>query len=101
MNVKISEITKELEQVGEDGFAWVKEKYVADEREGVKKLLLKYENRYEKLKTERARVRSMQEYERSYNEYRYICGIDEVGRGPLAGPVIASAIILPKDCENL
>nr|WP_295678408.1 ribonuclease HII [uncultured Lachnoclostridium sp.] len=101
MNIKISEITEELELVGEDGFESVKEKYVTDEREGVKKLLVKYENRYEKLRIERARVKSMQEYERSYPTYRYICGIDEVGRGPLAGPVIACAIILPKDCEIL
>ena len=28
---------------------------------------------------------------------RHICGIDEVGRGPLAGPVVAGAVILPKD----
>ena len=54
MNIKISEITEELELVGEDGFESVKEKYVTDEREGVKKLLVKYENRYEKLRIERA-----------------------------------------------
>ena len=37
------------------------------------------------------------EFERKYSEYDYICGIDEVGRGPLAGPVVAAAVILPKD----
>ena len=31
----------------------------------------------------------------------YVCGIDEVGRGPLAGPVVAGAVILPKDCDIL
>jgi ribonuclease HII len=33
--------------------------------------------------------------------YSHICGIDEVGRGPLAGPVVAGAVILPKDCDIL
>ena len=40
-------------------------------------------------------------YEREYAAYQAICGIDEVGRGPLAGPVVASAVILPKDCDIL
>ena len=31
----------------------------------------------------------------------YVCGIDEVGRGPLAGPVVAGAVILPRDCKIL
>ena len=34
---------------------------------------------------------------KAYKDYPYICGIDEVGRGPLAGPVVAGAVILPKD----
>ncbi len=40
-------------------------------------------------------------YERKYADYTYICGIDEVGRGPLAGPVVAGAVILPKECDIL
>lgn len=43
----------------------------------------------------------MRAYEKEYEKYGYICGIDEVGRGPLAGPVVAGAVILPKDCEIL
>ena len=43
----------------------------------------------------------MREYENRYAECGYICGIDEVGRGPLAGPVVAGAVILPKDCRIL
>ena len=40
-------------------------------------------------------------YEMPRSEYELICGIDEVGRGPLAGPVVAGAVILPKDCDIL
>ncbi len=54
----------------------------------------------EKLVKERARLEAMRSYEREYDG-KYICGIDEVGRGPLAGPVVAGAVILPKDCEIL
>ena len=43
----------------------------------------------------------MKEFENKYEDYSFICGIDEVGRGPLAGPVVAGAVILPKDCNIL
>lgn len=43
------------------------------------------------------RIYNMQEYERYYAKHKYICGVDEAGRGPLAGPVVAAAVILPKD----
>ncbi len=55
----------------------------------------------EKLAKERARLEAMSTYEREYSMCRYICGVDEVGRGPLAGPVVAGAVILPEDCEIL
>ena len=57
--------------------------------------------REEKLKAEMARIDSLKEYERKYEREGYVCGIDEVGRGPLAGPVVACACILPKDCNIL
>lgn len=55
----------------------------------------------EALLKELARLEEMKEYERLYADDAYICGIDEAGRGPLAGPVVAAAAILPKDCEIL
>ncbi len=55
----------------------------------------------EKLEQELARLEAMRVYEKEYGACRYICGIDEAGRGPLAGPVVAGAVILPKDCTIL
>ncbi len=54
-----------------------------------------------KLEKERARIEAMKVYEKEYENHGWICGIDEVGRGPLCGPVVASAVILPKDCQIL
>ena len=51
----------------------------------------------ERLEKELARTEAMSVYAKEYGACRYICGIDEVGRGPLAGPVVAGAVILPKD----
>jgi ribonuclease HII len=55
----------------------------------------------ERLAKERERLAAMREFEEKYGSCRLICGIDEAGRGPLAGPVVAGAVILPKDCEIL
>ncbi len=55
----------------------------------------------EKLKKELARLEAMRVYEREYAACGAICGIDEAGRGPLAGPVVAGAVILPKDEQIL
>lgn len=51
--------------------------------------------------TEEERLYLMSGFERKYEDYEYICGVDEVGRGPLAGPVVAAAVILPKNCAIL
>lgn len=57
----------------------------------------KLKKQQERLEKEIARTKSMSTFEEEYKDYPYICGIDEVGRGPLAGPVVAGAVILPKD----
>ena len=53
------------------------------------------------LESEHERLKQMHEFEEKYDEYSCICGMDEAGRGPLAGPVVAASVILPKDAEIL
>ena len=57
--------------------------------------------RQAKLEKERARTETLKVYEKEYETHGWVCGIDEVGRGPLCGPVVAAAVILPKDCQIL
>ncbi len=73
------------------------DEYIKDGRPGVSKIISQAQKKMVKLQHERARVLKMTEFEKKYSEYEYICGIDEVGRGPLAGPTVAGAVILPKD----
>lgn len=75
--------------------------YREDKREGVRRLAVSAQKRLQQLEREKARIEGLKEYERKYADYAFICGIDEVGRGPLAGPVVAGAVILPKDCQIL
>lgn len=69
-----------------------------DNRAGVKKLLQSYKSKQEKKLFLKKEYEKRTEFEnKCYNRgYNYICGIDEVGRGPLAGPVVAAAVILKK-----
>ena len=71
--------------------------YKDDERCAVKELVRKAQKKLDAFDLEVARTEKMYRYEDEYKMYSYICGIDEVGRGPLAGPVVAGAVILPKD----
>lgn len=101
MNKKISEIKAEFENADTTKRHELYVQYGEDERAGVVGLIQKYKKQEQKLEEERERIENMRIYEREYAGFSYICGIDEVGRGPLAGPVVAGAVILPKDCEIL
>ena len=84
----ISEIRTEFEAC-RGSRAELYEMYAYDTRMGVQKLIQKYQKQDEKLANERLRLKQMRQYEEKY------------GRGPLAGPVVAAAVILPKDAEIL
>lgn len=88
--------TEDIEKLNE----LIKE-FSSDERDGVKKHILLAKKKLLAYEKEVLRIESLKEYERKYESLGYVCGIDEVGRGPLAGPVVAGAVILPKDSKIL
>lgn len=97
----ISEITKEFKECPVEELPGLFPYYSEDGREGVKKLTARFEKKYQYYMDEKQRIKNMYEFENKYPECRYICGVDEVGRGPYAGPVMAGAVILPSNCEIL
>jgi ribonuclease HII len=98
---KISEVKLEFMQAAASDIPALLDKYRIDERSGVLTICKQYQSRLDAYEKELNRLTVMKQFERKYQDYQYICGIDEVGRGPLAGPVMACAIILPKDCNIL
>ncbi|MDE6698324.1 MAG: ribonuclease HII [Lachnospiraceae bacterium] len=96
MAKSIDEIKKVLENTEIENIQEVLESFREDTRAGVIKLVDKYNNKYNKYLTELERIEKMRFFEEKYKEFDYIAGIDEVGRGPLAGPVVTCAVILPK-----
>ncbi len=101
MSKTIKEIKEEFGRTSVESWNALYSEYEGDSRSGVQKLLHSFRKQEEARKQELIRLEEMCRYEKKYQSYDYICGIDEVGRGPLAGPVVAAAVILPKDCQIL
>lgn len=97
----IREIKEEFKQIPPEKFPEYMDLYRDDSRKGVQDFLKTQENRMKKYEAELVRIEELCSFEKKYSDYSYICGVDEVGRGPLAGPVVAGAVILPKDCRIL
>lgn len=98
---RIEEIKNEFKAACESELPVFVETYEKDLRSGVQALVAKARKGIEALEKEKKRTEGMKKYEKEYASYGYICGIDEAGRGPLAGPVVAGAVILPKDSQIL
>ncbi|MBU5429262.1 ribonuclease HII [Kineothrix sp. MSJ-39] len=99
--MKIGEIRELLQAAEDQMLPDFIARFERDERSGVQQLVQRAQKRLEALAKERERLKVMHRYEEQYKDCQAICGIDEAGRGPLAGPVVAAAVILPKDCEIL
>ncbi|MBC1480480.1 ribonuclease HII [Listeria seeligeri] len=98
MSESISDIQKKLSQVTSENDS-VFQLYLQDERKGVQKLLISLQKKWEKEAKLVQKLTKMKQYENDLYQqgYKCIAGVDEVGRGPLAGPVVAAAVILPED----
>ena len=96
----IAEIKEELLSINIADIPAALEQYRADTRTGIINLVKSYDKKYDAYLKELHRLDTMLEYERKYSKQgiKLIAGIDEVGRGPLAGPVVAAAVILPENC---
>lgn len=102
MSKSIIQIRQELEQASKEQRKSLLDAYQSDPRKGVQNLIEKYHKKELALQKEMLRLEQMHFFEKKYGaEYSLICGIDEAGRGPLAGPVVAGACILPPDATIL
>lgn len=101
MAKSIQEIRQEFAQAQPQELENLIQLFGQDSRKGVQNLLQKARKTREKFCLEQERLEKMRIYEKKYEAFSAICGVDEAGRGPLAGPVVAGAVILPKDCSIL
>ena len=94
----IAEIERQLENVVEENDPLLLD-ILHDERKGVQQLVHKWKKKLAENQRLKEKFVEMSSYEHKGRNrgYELIAGVDEVGRGPLAGPVVAAAVILPKD----
>ncbi len=101
MSESIQEIKAKLQAADHNKLPELFLAYENDNRKGVIQAIEAAKKRLLALEKEIERTENLKVYEKKYDSYSYICGIDEVGRGPLSGPVVAGAVILPKNCDIL
>lgn len=103
--IAVKEIREQFDSAEEAALPSLIGRYREDSRAGVQSLCARAEKKLAALAAERARVAGMRAYEleaaRGYLSCGFLCGVDEAGRGPLAGPVAAGAVILPEEHELL
>lgn len=99
--LSVAEARELLKRAGEEELPELARRLSQDEKAGVRKLAEQAEKKMEAFRKERERMDALWKYEREHAGCRFICGVDEAGRGPWVGPVVAGAVIFPKDCDIL
>mgnify|MGYP001096833943 CR=1 FL=1 len=99
--LSIGEIKGEFQAASVEELPELIKRYGEDQRSGVQQAVKSAGKKLAALEKELARIEALRVYEEKYGDCDFICGIDEAGRGPLAGPVVAGAVILPKNCRIL
>lgn len=96
--MKITELKERLHNITIEEFSQLKQELASDARKGVHTLFRQTERRFALEEQQRIDFKERFTFEEQYHQrgYRRIAGVDEVGRGPLAGPVVAAAVILPE-----
>lgn len=99
--MSIKEIEEILKNTAAENLSQLLTSFEADDRSGVQKLIAKYKKKIEQLESIKADWELRMAFDSAFGTHQLIVGIDEVGRGPLAGPVVAAAVILPPQVELL
>ena len=101
MTKTLAQIRAELKCADRAQFEALSRALAADERKGVKQALASTKRRLDAWDSEVSRVEGMYAFERSLADGGIVVGLDEVGRGPVAGPLTVAAVILPNQPQIL
>lgn len=96
----VKEVKKHIKELSLEESKKIITELEADNRKSVNKIAQKINKEIQALEDEKKRIENLWNFEKKNTRgYNLVAGIDEVGRGPLAGPVVCAAVILPEDCQ--